>query len=61
MTRDTRAGLESARDLGFDPDRLSRLAEAVERDTGNGLYDGAVFLVGRGGRVVMRRIGAPVR
>ena len=42
-----------ARKLGLDPDRLLKLKRAIEDDTANGLFDGAVFLVAREGTIVM--------
>lgn len=47
------ADVVDARKVGMDPDRLQRLKRAVEADTDEGTYDGAVLLVGRHGRVVM--------
>jgi len=41
------------KDLGFDPDRLSRLPKAIEQDTARGLYDGAAFLVARRGNIIL--------
>jgi len=48
-------GLEvkKASERGLDPERLSDFAKAIEKDTAEGLYDGAAFLVARGGEVVM--------
>ena len=43
--------VDDVRELGFDPDRLARVRRAVEGDTDQGLYDGAVFLVAREGKV----------
>jgi CubicO group peptidase (beta-lactamase class C family) len=40
-------------DFGFSVERLQRLVQAIENDTAKGLYDGAVFLVGRGGNIVL--------
>ncbi len=42
----------SPADVGMDPDRLALLRRAVEADTEKGVYDGAVFVVGRHGKVV---------
>jgi CubicO group peptidase (beta-lactamase class C family) len=53
VQKKAKAELAEARKVGLDPDRLSRLREAVEEDTARGLYDGAVFLVARHGKVVM--------
>lgn len=41
------------REVGMNAERLQRLRRAVEEDTAAGLYDGAVFVVGRHGRIVM--------
>ncbi len=38
---------------GLDPDALSRLRGVVEKDIAQGLYDGAVFIVGRHGEIAM--------
>lgn len=35
--------------VGFDPDRLARIREALDHDIENELYDGAALAVGRGG------------
>ena len=45
--------IESAGEYGFDPDRLLRIKQAIAADTAKGLYDGAVFAVGRHGRLVL--------
>lgn len=47
------AGVDDARKLGLDPDRLLRLKRAIEEDTARGLYDGAVFVLAREGTIVM--------
>lgn len=39
--------------VGLDAARLHRLSEAVARDVGAGLYDGAVLAVGRHGSLVL--------
>jgi CubicO group peptidase (beta-lactamase class C family) len=43
------------REVGVDPERLERLAAAVEDDVAAARYDGAVIAVARGGRVVFHR------
>ncbi len=53
MAKTRKRSTGKAADLGMDPDRLDRLTQAVEQDTAQGLYDGAVWLVGRSGEVVM--------
>ena len=53
MTSDTAGDLSNAKDLGMNPDALVRLTQAIERDTSKGLYDGAVFLVARGGEIAI--------
>src|SRR5215468_2983031 len=40
-------------DLGFDPQRLARLATAIEADIAREQYDGAVALVARRGAVAL--------
>ncbi|NPV58902.1 MAG: beta-lactamase family protein [Actinobacteria bacterium] len=40
-------------EVGMDAERLQRLKRAVEEDTNKGLYDGAVFVVARHGKVVL--------
>ena len=37
---------------GFDPDRLIKLKQVIENDTTQGTYDGAEYLVARGGSIV---------
>jgi CubicO group peptidase (beta-lactamase class C family) len=41
------------KDLGLDPNALSRLVNAIERDIARETYDGAVFIVGRRGKVAV--------
>lgn len=53
MDQGTNGDIGQARDVGLDPDRLLRIRHAVEEDTAKGLYDGAVFAVGRHGKLVM--------
>ena len=53
MAKSAGADIKNAKSVGLDPDALARLKKAVERDTSEGLYDGAVFLVARGGSVAM--------
>ena len=45
--------IKKALELGLDPERLKALGTAIEQDTAKGLYDGAAFLVARGGEVAM--------
>src|SRR5215471_11724202 len=47
--------MKSARpgDAGFEASRLERLSSAIKADVAAELYDGAVVVVARGGRVVM--------
>ncbi len=45
--------IRNASEQGLDPDGLNRLARAIEQDSSKGIYDGAAFLVGRAGEVVM--------
>ncbi len=42
-----------SRNLGLDPRALSRLAETIEKDITQELYDGAVFIVARHGEIAM--------
>jgi CubicO group peptidase (beta-lactamase class C family) len=42
-----------AKKVGLDPDRLQRLKQAIEEDTTQGMYDGAVFIVARHGKVAL--------
>jgi CubicO group peptidase (beta-lactamase class C family) len=53
MAQRKMAGPANAEDFGFSVERLNRLRKAIESDTSKGLYDGAVFLVARGGNIVM--------
>lgn len=53
MTTATNDTLANAEDVGMSPDALARLPEAIERNTSAGLYDGAAFLVARGGKIVL--------
>ncbi|UCE87217.1 MAG: beta-lactamase family protein [Deltaproteobacteria bacterium] len=45
----------SARELGFDEDRLEALTRAVEADVAAERYDGAVMLVARRGEIALHR------
>lgn len=47
--------VKDSREVGLDPDRLNRLAAVIEEDTEQGLYDGAVFVVGRRGKIAMHK------
>jgi len=42
-----------SKNLGLDPRALSRLAETIEKDITQELYDGAVFIVARHGEIAM--------
>jgi len=42
---------ESARNLGFDEERLANVGRAIQHDIKNELYDGAALCVSRGGQV----------
>ena len=53
MAQDYGVEIKKASEQGMDPERLNGLAKAIEQDTAKGLYDGAAFLVARGGEVVM--------
>jgi len=46
--------VSNPRDAGMNPEYLARLKRAVEQDMEKGLYDGAGFIVARGGKIVMR-------
>lgn len=41
------------REVGFDPERLKQLKRIIEEDTFKEIYDGAVFVVARHGKIVM--------
>ena len=41
------------KDLGLDPNALSRLAETIEKDITQEVYDGAVFIVARHGNIAI--------
>lgn len=41
-------------EVGFDPERLSRVSRAIRADIERGLYDGAQIAVGRSGRLILR-------
>ena len=43
------------RDAGFDPERLERLATAIEHDVASERYDGCEVVVARGGLVAFHR------
>lgn len=53
MAKDQGVEIRNASKQGLDPDRLNGLVRVIEQDTEKGLYDGAAFLVGRGGEIVM--------
>jgi CubicO group peptidase (beta-lactamase class C family) len=40
-------------DVGLDPNRLGRLTSAIKDDIARAKYDGAVFIVARGGKIAM--------
>ena len=42
-----------SKDLGLDPDALGRLVKTMEQDISQELYDGAVFIVARHGKVAV--------
>ena len=43
-------------ELGFDPDRLTRVGERIEADIEAGKYNGAAICVGRNGSVVLKSV-----
>jgi len=53
MARNKITNIVDAKESGFDLGQLSRLTNAIEQDTSKGLYDGAVFIVARGGNIVL--------
>ncbi|RJP26421.1 MAG: class A beta-lactamase-related serine hydrolase [Candidatus Abyssobacteria bacterium SURF_5] len=53
MSRRQKSNFTTAQDFGCDTSRLDMVAKAIEQDAARGLYDGAVFLVARGGNIVM--------
>jgi CubicO group peptidase (beta-lactamase class C family) len=56
-------------EVGFEPDRLSRVTQSIRTDIERGLYDGAQIAVGRSGKLVLsqavgyadRATGRPLR
>ncbi len=42
-----------AQKVGLDPERLNRLKRTIEKDTEEGIYDGAAFIVARHGKIAM--------
>ncbi|MEW6442794.1 MAG: serine hydrolase domain-containing protein [bacterium] len=53
MEKTTGPEIWSAREAGMDGKQLDRLVAHVRKETSGGLYDGAVLLVARGGKVVL--------
>jgi CubicO group peptidase (beta-lactamase class C family) len=53
MSKNSSGNIKDAKSVGLDPDCLARLKASIEQDTSKGIYDGAVFLVARGGTVAM--------
>jgi len=51
-TKRVKCDAAGIRKLGLDPERLNRVARVIEEDTGEGLYDGAVYIVARHGEIV---------
>ncbi|MFC1822627.1 serine hydrolase domain-containing protein [Thermodesulfobacteriota bacterium] len=45
--------LDHSKELGLDPNAMNRLIKTIEKDTAQGLYDGAVFIVARHGTIAM--------
>ena len=45
--------IRTPRELGFDPDRLARVEQAIARDIDSGRYDGAALAVGRSGAIAL--------
>ena len=52
-TNQNKTEISAAGKLGFDPDRLIKLTKVIEQDTTRGTYDGAEFLIARGGSIVL--------
>jgi CubicO group peptidase (beta-lactamase class C family) len=46
----------SAEQLGFDPQRLSRVGARMDAEISNGRYDGAALIVARKGQIALRTI-----
>ncbi len=44
---------EVLKDLGLDPNALGRLTETIEKEIAQELYDGAVFIVARRGKIAL--------
>ena len=53
MPKSQGKGVHPAKDSGLDPKALSRLAETIEKDIAQEIYDGAVFIVARHGKIAM--------
>ena len=51
--KSTQELIDIAKEVGLDPDRLQWLKQAIEEDTTQGIYDGAVFIVARHGKVAL--------
>ena len=51
MSNSSDVSIKDAKSIGFNQDCLARLKASIEQDTSEGTYDGAVFLVARGGTV----------
>ena len=53
MAKSEDEDIDHSKDLGLDPSALSRLVKTIEKDISQELYDGAVFIVARHGRISM--------
>jgi len=53
MSNTGKEDLDRVKDLGLDPNALRHLANSIEKDIAKELYDGAVFIVARHGKVAM--------
>ena len=53
MPKSSGKDFDLSKDLGLDPKALDRLVESMKKDIAQGLYDGAVFIVARHGKIAM--------
>ena len=53
MISDNKEDLDRVKDIGLDPNALKHLAKSIEIDIDKKLYDGAVFIVARHGKIAM--------
>ena len=53
MPKSQGKNVHSEKDSGLDPKALNRLSKAIEKDIAQEIYDGAVFIVARHGKIAM--------